>query len=244
MSSYRRSSRTPSSTRFRLLAAGACRGASTKSKCPPQTLPGNGVDFDFEFESVRRGDFVINLVTGWNAISMPADPVVSDIDAVFTNPAIQAVIGWDTEGWRVAVRRNAPVWESNDEFGTLPTIRARYGYWVKSSTFVVQRVALRGTLQRGGGVVPNLIDIPTETGWNFVGVVDADADQTEDHFGTTLLDSQNTPVRADEYLGPEYVRAYTWDGTFNRFDVLRPNDTMTIGDGVWVYYSDGTGIAP
>ena len=49
---------------------------------------------------------------------------------------------------------------------------------------------------------------------------------------------------ASEYLGIDYVRAYTWDATFNRFDVLRPNDPMTIGDGVWVYYGDGTGIAP
>lgn len=204
---------------------------------------GNGVDFDFEFESVRRGDFVINLVTGWNAISLPADPVDSRIDAVFSNPAIQAVIGWDTDGWRVAVRRDG-VWESNEPFGTLPSIRARYGYWVKSSSFVLQSVALRGAIQRAGGVVPNLIDIPTETGWNFVGVIDTDGDQTEDHFGITLRDSQNNPILAGEYLGPNYVRAYTWDSTFNRFDVLRPNDAMTIGHGVWVYYSDGTGIAP
>ena len=204
---------------------------------------GNGVDFDFEFESVRRGDFVLNLVTGWNAISLPADPVDNRIDAVFSDPAIQAVIGWDTDGWRVAVRRDG-VWESNDRFATLPSIRARYGYWVKSSSFVLQRVPLVGALQRGGGIVPNLIDIPTEIGWNFVGVIDTDGDQTEDHFGITLRDSQNNPVLASNYLGPDYIRAYTWDATFNRFNILRPTDPMTIGQGIWVYYSDGTGIAP
>ena len=92
--------------------------------------------------------------------------------------------------------------------------------------------------------MPNLIDIPTEIGWNFVGVIDTDGDQTEDHFGITLRDSQNNPILAADYLGPDYIRAYTWDATFNRFDILRPTDPMTIGDGVWVYYSDGTGIAP
>lgn len=204
---------------------------------------GNGVEFDFEFESVRRGDFILNLVTGWNAVSLPADPVDNRIDAVFSDPAIQAVIGWDIDGWRVAVRRNG-VWESNDRFATLPSIRARYGYWVKTSSFVLERVPLVGTIQRGGGVVPNLLDIPTEVGWNFVGVIDTDGDQTEDHFGITLRDSQNNPILAGDYLGPDYIRAYTWDATFNRFDILRPNDPMTIGDGVWVYYSDGTGIAP
>ena len=80
---------------------------------------GNGVEFDFEFESVRRGDFVLNLVTGWNAVSLPADPVDNRIDAVFSDPAIQAVIGWDIDGWRVAVRRNG-VWESNDRFAHSP----------------------------------------------------------------------------------------------------------------------------
>ncbi len=204
---------------------------------------GNGVEFDFEFESVRRGDFVLNLVTGWNAISLPADPVDSRVDAVFSDPAIQAVIGWDTDGWRIAVRRDG-VWESNDRFAPLPSVRARYGYWVKSSSFVLQRVPLVGAIHRAGGIVPNLIDIPTEIGWNFVGVIDTDGDQTEDHFGITLRDTQNNPVLAGDYLGPDFVRAYTWDATFNRFDVLRPNDAMTIGDGVWVYYSDGSGIAP
>ena len=204
---------------------------------------GNGLEFDFDFESIQRGDFVLNLVTGWNAISMPADPIDSRIDAVFTDPAIQAVIGWDTDGWRVAVRRDG-VWESSQRYGTLPSIRARYGYWVKSSSFVLQRVPLRGTLYRSDGVIPSLIDIPTDIGWNFVGVVDNDGDQTQDHFGLTLRDSQGNPIVASEYLGIDYVRSYTWDATFNRFDVLRPNDPMMIGDGVWVYYSDGTGIAP
>ncbi len=204
---------------------------------------GNAVEFDFEFESVRRGDFVLNLATGWNAISLPADPIDSSIESVFTDLSIEAVIGWDTDGWRVAVRRDG-VWESNQQFSPLTSIRARYGYWVKSASFALQRVALTGHTVRGGSILPNLTDIPTETGWNFVGVIDSDGDQTEDHFGLTLTDSQRNPVQASDYLGANYVRAYTWDATFNRFEVLRPNDTMTIGDGIWVYYSDGKGIAP
>ena len=204
---------------------------------------GNELEFDFEFESVARGDFVLDLVTGWNAISFPSDPVDTNIDTVFTNPAIQAVIGWDTEGWRVAVRRDG-IWESGQNFGILSDIRARYGYWVKSNDFIRQPVALRGTVRRSDGSVPTLTDIPTEFGWNFVGVIDADGDQTEDHFGLGLLDSQNVPVTARDYLGPNFIRAYTWDATFNRFQNLRPSDSMTIGQGVWVYYSDGGGIAP
>ena len=202
---------------------------------------GNPLEFDLEFVSTQRGDFVLDLVTGWNAISVPADPIDTNIESVFTNPAIQSVIGWDTEGWRVAVRRDG-VWESSQTFGSLTDVRARYGYWVKSESFVQQRVALRGTIRRSDGVVPSLYQIPTLDGWNFVGVVDNDGDQTEDHFGISLRDSQDVPVTASDYLGPNFIRAYTWDATFNRFDTLRPTDTMRIGDGVWVFY--GGGIAP
>ena len=202
---------------------------------------GNPLEFDLEFVSTQRGDFVLDLVTGWNAVSVPADPIDTNIETVFTNPAIQAVIGWDTEGWRVAVRRDG-VWESSQTFGTLTGIRARYGYWVKSESFVQQRVALRGTIRRSDGVVPSLYEIPTLNGWNFVGVVDNDGDQTEDHFGVSLRDSQDVPVTARDYLGSNFIRAYTWDATFNRFDTLRPIDTMRIGDGIWVFY--GGGIAP
>lgn len=204
---------------------------------------GNEASFSYEFETVARGDFVIGLNAGWNAISVPGDPVDTAIGSVFTNSAITTVIGWDTQGWRIAMRRDG-VWESNEKYGALNEIRAKYGYWVKSDGFVRQAVALKGGTSRDAGGTPILISIPTEPGWNFVGVVDQDGDQTEDDFTETLKDTGNNAITAGEYLGSNYVRAYTWDATFSRFDVVRPDDTMTIGDGVWVYYPEGTGIAP
>ena len=203
---------------------------------------GNEVSFEYDFAVEARGDFVINLLAGWNAVSVPADPVDTAIQAVFTDAAIKTVIGWDTQGWRIAVRRDG-VWESNQMFGALNDIRAKYGYWVKSDNFVRQPLALRGPVSRGASGSPIPIGIDTVDRWNFVGVIDQDGDQTEgDDFGTTLQDSQNNPITASEYLGSKYVRAYTWNATFSRFDVLRPSDPMTIGDGVWVYYEGG--IAP
>ena len=204
---------------------------------------GNEAFFSYDFETVARGDFVMGLNAGWNAISVPADPVDTAIGSVFTDPAITTVIGWDTQGWRIAMRRDG-VWESNEKYGALNEIRAKYGYWVKSNGFVRQAVELKGGTSRDAGGTPILISIPTEPGWNFVGVVDQDGDQTEDHFSLTLQDTGKNAIKAGEYLGSNYVRAYTWDATFSRFDVVRPDDTMTIGDGVWVYYPEGTGIAP
>ena len=201
---------------------------------------GNEVTFDFSFTVEARGDFMINLLAGWNAVSVPADPVDTTIGAVFTDPAVTTVIGWDTQGWRIAVRRDG-VWESNDQYGALNEIRAKYGYWVKSDGFIRQPVALT-TNDRGVGGPRTPLSIDTKPGWNFVGVIDQDGDQTEDHFGTSLLGSDNAPISAGEYLGSKYIRAYTWDATFSNFEVLRPDNTMMIGDGVWVYYEGG--IAP
>ena len=202
---------------------------------------GNEVSFSYEFEVVARGDFLIKLLAGWNAVSVPADPVDTTIGSVFTDPAVTTVIGWDTQGWRIAVRRDG-VWDSNDKIGEpLNEIRAKYGYWVKSDGFINQPVALTAN-DRGVGGLRTPLSIDTKAGWNFVGVIDQDGDQTEDHFGISLLDSDGMAVKAGEYLGTKYVRAYTWDATFSNFEVLRSEVAMTIGDGVWVYYEGG--IAP
>ena len=200
---------------------------------------GNDRVFEFNFTVEERGDFLLNLLAGWNAISVPADPVDTAIGAVFTDPAIDTVIGWDTDGWRIAVRRDG-VWESNQQYGALNEVRSKYGYWVKSNNFVRQPIALTGN-DRGVGGPRTPFSIDTKPGWNFVGVIDQDGDQTEGDSGLSLK-AGIAVVTAAEYLGKDYVRAYTWDATFSRFDVLRSDNTMIIGDGVWVYY-DG-GIAP
>ncbi len=200
---------------------------------------GNEVSFEYSFTVEERGDFLLNLLAGWNAISVPADPVDTAIGAVFTNPEIDTVIGWDTDGWRIAVRRDG-VWESNHQYGTLNEIRAKYGYWVKSNNFVRQPIALTAN-DRGVGGPRTPIAIDTNPGWNFVGVIDQDGDQTEGDSGLSLK-AGNEAVYANEYLGASFVRAYTWDATFNRFDALKRDVPMTIGQGVWVYYEGG--IAP
>ena len=202
---------------------------------------GNEAASSYEFTVEERGDFLLELQAGWNAVSVPANPVDTSIGAVFTDAAVTTVIGWDTQGWRIAVRRDG-VWESNQQYGALNDIHAKYGYWVKSDKFIDQPVALKGPISRSQGGQPTLTGIDTVPGWNFVGVIDVDGDQTEDDFGTSLQDSENNPITASDYLRSDYVRAYTWDPTFSRFEAIQRTDTMMIGDGVWVYY--GEGIAP
>ena len=100
--------------------------------------------------------------------------------------------------------------------------------------FVKQRFQLIGSLRE---LLPQLeyAVARIKSGWNFIGVVDSDGDQTEDHFGAVLKNSDGTAVNAAEYLG-DYIVALRWDPIVGRFEALQPSVTMTIGDGVWVYY--------
>ncbi len=233
----------PQMNRFIYWPESLARGAH-EVEAEASDAAGNEVTFDYKFTVEARGKFLVELQAGWNAISVPADPIDTAIGSVFTDPAIERVIGWDTQGWRIAVRRDG-VWESNHQYRALNEIRAKYGYWVKSSAFIDQPVALKGPISRNISGAPTLIGIDTLPGWNFVGVIDQEGDQTEGNdFGTSLIDSQDNPVKAGEYLGPNYVRAYTWDPTFSQFESLRSDNDVTIGDGVWVYYPETGGIAP
>ena len=74
----------------------------------------NDFEFDFSFESVGRGDFVLDLQTGWNAVSVPSKPIDPSIGAVFTDPAITTVIAWIDGRWHLAVRRG-DTWEAKPE---------------------------------------------------------------------------------------------------------------------------------
>ena len=206
---------------------------------------GNKDTYEYSFKAAERTPFNLKLIAGWNAVSFPANPVDPAISSVFTEDVVDMVAGWDisdpTKPWSIASRVDGE-WSTHNDFATLDKVSARYGYWVHTQGFVTQKVALIGQINRldAGVVPPDLVSIPTEPGWNFVGVIDQDGDQTQASFGTTLKTGDDT-VNAGAYLGAN-AKAYTWDAIRSRFDVLESGDSVTIGDGIWVYY--GGGIAP
>ena len=215
---------------------------------------GNKKNFDYEFKIKQLGEFKLELLAGWNAISFPANPVDRDLDAVFTAPEIDQVIAWDAETpqspWRFATKIDG-LWSTSNDYGTLNDVQARYGYWVHATTFLDQPVQLVGKARRSEATnaPAGPADIPTIKGWNFVGVIDQDGDQIEDSFGTVLTNSKtdsngdNIEVDAETYLG-DYSRAYTWDPIRSRFEDLDEDAKMEIGDGVWVYFPEGFNIGP
>ncbi len=200
----------------------------------------------FDFDVTARDPFVIDLTAGWNAISLPADPIDTALDAVFTNEAVDRVVGWNplssTGPWSIATRIDG-VWTTSANFAPLTDVVVRYGYWVHSAAFTEQAVDLKGQIDRETGENPSAIGIATVPGWNFVGVVDQDGDQTEDNWGDTLQDSEDADVTADDYM-PGFRQAYTWDPIANGYRVLNGDDNMEIGQGIWVFFPDGDNIAP
>lgn len=203
----------------------------------------------FEFDVTARDPFVIDLTAGWNAISFPANPVDTALDAVFTEVAVDRVVGWNPLSsagpWSIATRVDG-VWTTSANFAPLTDVVVRYGYWVHSAAFVEQSVDLKGQLDRETDGAPAAIGIITVPGWNFVGVVDQDGDQTEDDFGKELRardGDRNEIVSAEEYMG-DFTRAYIWEPIANGYRILNDDDPMKIGQGIWVFFPDGTTVAP
>ena len=200
----------------------------------------------FTFKVTQRDPFVLDISAGWNAISFPANPVDTALDAVFTDEAIDRVVGWnpmsDTGPWSIASRVDG-VWTTSENFAPLTDVAVRYGYWVHSMAFIKQSVDLEGPINRETGGNPHPIGIQTIPGWNFVGVVDQDGDQTEGHWDDALKDSEGVVVAAKDYM-PGFVRAYTWYAIGNGYRVLGSDDPMKIGQGIWVFFPDGTTVAP
>ena len=200
----------------------------------------------FEFKVTARDPFVMDINAGWNAVSFPANPVDTALDAVFTDEAIDRVVGWNpmsaTGPWSIASRVDG-VWTTSANFAPLTDIVVRYGYWVHSAAFIMQSVDLEGPINRETGEKPHPVGIQTVPGWNFVGVIDQDGDQTENNWGDVLEDSEDAQVTAKDYM-PGFKRAYTWDAIANGYRILEEDDHVTIGSGIWVYFPDGTNVAP
>ncbi|MYA59312.1 MAG: hypothetical protein F4X40_01980 [Chloroflexi bacterium] len=197
---------------------------------------GNETEFEFHFETTRRGDFVLPLVAGWNAVSVPADPIDSPIESVLTDPAIEAVASWDVYSlpnpWTMSLRKGDS-WEPVVGSGVSEVVADR-GYWVKSSQFVEQPIALTQTAnvyanwrRQSCGLNP---------GWYFVGVTGKNGAQTQGNFGEPLRNLDGDLVTVGEYLFGEFGSYFFWDPIDGKFRRLSPKDAATIGAGIWAYF--------
>jgi len=206
---------------------------------------GNTDTATHEFTKSSRTDFVIVLFAGWNAVSVPSNPLDDSIDAVFSNAGVKQVVAYDastpSQPWRIASKVDGSF--SSQTNPGLTSVNTGHGYWVETSDFENQKVALEGPTGPGDAR-PGLTTIPTGNGWNFVGVVDQSRIQTQGgDEGDPLVRPNGDAggVTVNSYLSTvNHGRVYSFDTVSSEFriqDAAVDGDVLKIGDGLWVYIS-------
>jgi hypothetical protein len=158
-------------------------------------LAGNkGAEASYNLTVTSRKDYKATILAGWNLMSFPSDPVSNGVGSVFTNAGIDQVVGYNAMAkgspWAVATKDSA----SGTFSGGLETITSGNGYWVHSTEFATQSVALTGPEGPSASAPPSIESIGLASGWNLIGVTDATKALTQANEGTQY--KQN-----NDYLG-------------------------------------------
>ena len=218
---------------------------------------GNTVkDASYKLTVEERKSFDLDLFFGWNAVSVPSNPVDPDINSVFTNESLDQVVAYDATDaespWRIASRDPVSgAWTSTTDT-PMRTVMAGPGYWVHSTSFDDQAISLAGPIEPGSGQAPRVEAISTGPGWNFVGVIDTTRSNTQGASGASLVRADGTAITADRYFASvDARRAFRYEATMQSFIeiALDGSATVKIGDGIWVFINplaDGStpAIAP
>jgi len=184
------------------------------------------------FTIIARADFKLALSAGWNAKSIPSPAVDPSIDNVFSNAQIDQVLAFDATDaanpWRIATK-DAGSFTSTTET-PLTSIETGNGYWVHTDNFETQLVALTGAVGPGSGTPPAVVTIATAEGWNFIGVVDPSRAKT--------TGAESTFTTSDKYFSSvNQQRVFTYDANVPNFSQKAGSDSLSTGQGVWVFIS-------
>ena len=198
-----------------------------------------------KFTKSDRTDFVLELFAGWNSVSVPSNPLDTDVNAVLSNSGVKQVVAYDattpSQPWRIASKVGSAEYTSQTTPG-LTSITAGPGYWVETSDFEDQKVSLEGPTGPGDAR-PGLTTIATGNGWNLVGVVDQSRSQTQSGDKGDPLTRPNSVGSPQNVLNSTYFntvnngREYTFDTVTSKFNELIDGDSLAIGSGIWVFIS-------
>jgi hypothetical protein len=202
----------------------------------------------FKFTVAARKPFNLGIFAGWQAVSVPSNPVDPAIAAVFTNTGIDQVVAYNAANpanpWSIATRdATSGNWTSTTET-PLTSIMSGRGYWVHANNFETQSIPLVGPVEPGAGSPPPISTIPVAAGWNFIGVVDTSRQQTEVHFGAGLLRGSTAVLRSDYFSGVTASRVYRYNPTLLRFEEVLAGAQVTVGDGLWVNIAAAGNVTP
>jgi hypothetical protein len=170
--------------------------------------------------TVSQGDFTeanIDLVEGWNLISLPLIPLDSDIDVVLAGIMDDVTSVWYWTG----------SWDSfaPGDPSDLQKMEDGKAYWINMGAN--QTLNIAGTKMPQGAELPPTYDVVA--GWNMVG------------FKSTA----NNVTAVDYLAGTHYVRIYGFkDGAWFTIPGPSYNTTMVPGLGYWVAFTEPGTIYP
>jgi len=189
-----------------------------------------------EFTVAARKDFKLTLLAGWNAKSIPSDPVDSSIDSVFSNAGVDMVLTYNDHQWSSATKDSG----SGKFVGSLTSIHSGHGYWVHNNNFASQSVALVGPVEPSAGSPPAVVTIPTVAGWNFVGVTDVTRANTEGSDGTAIKTANLYFGNLKDNVAGGHDIVYSYDTTNLKFAEVAHGTNVSTGEGLWIYIVPGS----
>ena len=212
---------------------------------------GNEVDGDYTFSIVPRAPYKVELVPGWNLISLPGTPLDQSIESVMVATSASAVLGYRQGNWETAIRKKVdgvlPPWQ-----GALTSMEGGYGYWIQTDGFESIE-----TLIPEVDPASTLPTVPVSGGWNLLGVMDVRQ--------AKIGDSPLGKSEADAYFTSIPWRvAYSFETILNAWTKLIPEVTAQVenpddamktiddpeaqeianGKGYWVWSSEPGTLVP
>ncbi len=179
----------------------------------------------------ERKPYTLKLNPGWNLVSVPGEPMDSDINSVISadHPA-QTVLTYDPSvpgGWLTALRG------SDGSFsGTLTDISAGRAYWINTPSFQGLKVDIP---KQAAGVAQPLPLITLAEGWNLIPILDVDGDfELSDAEGYNYFNGLSEGT---------ITGIYTFNTITNSWLGVAQAD-VEIGKGYWVYATDAGVIVP
>jgi hypothetical protein len=219
---------TSDSIEFIWAASGLALGDYTLTVSADDTAGNSLTDSASDFTIAERADYDVALRPGWNLVSLPGAPANSAINTVVANTDVSTVLTYDPTvpgGWSSAVRDS-----SGSLAGTLTDITGSTALWVYTSSFEPISVDIPGISAGATQVLPSY---KLAKGYNMVPVVS--------------LDHSATTIDADNYLtGLDWSRVYGYDNTTSKFVSILPatTDTLTVGQGYWVFLDEVGTLVP
>ena len=178
----------------------------------------------------ERKPYSLALNPGWNLVSIPGEPMDTDINSVMADHPATQVLTYDPSvpgGWLTALRG-----EDGSFSGTLTNIMAGRAYWIETPTFQ----ALKVDIPKQAVGVAVLPTISIVQGWNMIPILDVDGD--------FMLDE---PTDDDNYFSGLSEGSVTAIYTFNTITGSWSSvdeEAVEIGKGYWVYATKAGVIVP